>query len=121
MIVRCFEPEAVMKQERLTILFMALFWSIFGGTMFVAGCAGGRHARSSQEYIDDKSLNARVTNALNELPEYKLNGVSVHSFRGVVQLTGFVNTPDQRSKATEIARGVPGVRSVENNVAIKSN
>ena len=110
-----------MKQERLTILFLVLFLSVFAVTMFVAGCAGDRYTRSSQEYIDDKSLNARVTAALNESPEYKLNSVSVQSFRGVVQLSGFVNTPDQRSKATEIARGVPGVKSVENNLSIKSN
>jgi osmotically-inducible protein OsmY len=110
-----------MKRERLTTLFVALFLSIFAITMLVAGCAGDRYTRSSEEYIDDKSLNARITSALNESPEYKLNRVSVQSFRGVVQLSGFVDTPDQRGKATEIAREVRGVKSVENNIAIKSD
>jgi len=110
-----------MKRERLTILFLVLFVSIFAVTMFVAGCAGDRYTRSSEEYLDDKSLNARVTTALNGSPEYKLNSVTVQSFRGVVQLSGFVNTPDQRSKAGEIAREIPGVRSVENRIMIKAD
>ena len=106
-----------MKQETLTVEFLVS--SVF--MMFVAGCVGGRSARSSEEYIDEKLLNARVTRALNESPEYKLNRVVVQSFGGVVQLSGFVNTPDQRSKATEIAQGVSGVKSVENNITIQSN
>ncbi|HEX5222057.1 MAG TPA: BON domain-containing protein [Verrucomicrobiae bacterium] len=110
-----------MKRERLTIRFLVLFLSIFGVTIFVAGCAGDRYTRNAGEYINDESLDARVTTALNESPEYKLNSVTVQSFRGVVQLSGFVNTPDQRSKAGEIARQVPGVKGVENNITIKSS
>ena len=110
-----------MKGERLTILFVALFLSILTTTIFVAGCAGDRYAQRSEEYLDDKSLNARITTALNAAPEYKLSSVTVQSFRGVAQLNGFVSTPDQRSKATEIARAVPGVKSVENNLTIKSD
>jgi osmotically-inducible protein OsmY len=110
-----------MKREKLTILFLAVFLGIFAITMCIAGCAGDRETRRSGEYIDDKSLSARVTSALNEAPEYKLNSVTVVSFRGVVQLSGFVTTPDQKGKAGEIAQQIPGVKSVENDIAIKSN
>ena len=106
-----------MKRERSTIPFL----SLLAVTMFLAGCAGERYTRNSEEHIDDKSVNARVTAALNESPEYKLNTVTVHFFEGVVRLGGFVNTPDQRNRAGEIARQIPGVKGVENNITIRSN
>lgn len=83
------------------------------------GCAGDRYNRSTGEYIDDKSLSMRVRSALGDNPEYKFGDVSVTSFKGVVQLSGFVNSSDQKSKAGSIAKGVDGVRSVENNITVK--
>jgi len=85
-----------------------------------AGCAAGsRYERSTGEYIDDKGLNSRVRSALAENPEYKFGDVQVTSFRGTVQLSGFVNTADQKKKAGEIAQTVAGVKGVENNITVK--
>jgi osmotically-inducible protein OsmY len=56
------------------------------------------------EYIDDKALNSRVRSALGENPEFKFGDVSVASFRGVVQLSGFVNTTDQKKTAGDDCR-----------------
>ncbi len=83
------------------------------------GCAGNQYDRSTGQYIDDKSLTLRVHNALANNPDYKFGDVSVNVFRATVQLNGFVNTQDQKSKAEEIARGVQGVREVQNNLSIK--
>jgi len=83
------------------------------------GCAGNRYERSTGEYIDDKALNSRVRSALADHPEYKFGDVNVASFRGVVQLSGFVNTPEQKRTAGTIAEKVQGVRSVENNITVK--
>lgn len=97
------------------VLCMGLFLMIFG----VAGCAGDRYNRSTGEYIDDKGLNMRVSSALGDNPEYKFSDVQVTSFRGTVQLSGFVNTSAQKSTAGKIAKGVEGVKDVENNITVK--
>ena len=85
----------------------------------MVGCAGNRYERSTGEYIDDKALNTRVRSALGDNPEYKFGDVHVTSFRGVVQLSGFVNTSDQKRTAGTIAEKVQGVKSVENNITVK--
>jgi osmotically-inducible protein OsmY len=85
----------------------------------VTGCAGDRYNRSTGEYIDDQTLNLRVKSALGDHAEYKFGDVNVTSFRGTVQLSGFVNTSDQKSTAARIAKGVEGVKDVENNITVK--
>ena len=87
--------------------------------MAVTGCAGNQYDRSTGQYIDDKSLTMRVHSALGDNPEYKFGDVNVTVFRGTVQLSGFVNTAAQKSQAGEIAKGVQGVKDVENNISIK--
>jgi hyperosmotically inducible periplasmic protein len=90
------------------------------GVVTTTGCAGNKYDRSTGQYIDDKSLGARVNHALNENPEYKYDDVHVNVFRGTVQLSGFVNTSDQKSKAEDIAKQVQGVEKVVNNITVKS-
>jgi hyperosmotically inducible protein len=85
----------------------------------VTGCAGNKYDRSTGEYIDDKSLTVRVHDALANNPDYKFSDVSVTVFRGTVQLNGFVNSSDQKSKAVEIAKNVQGVKDVQNNMSVK--
>jgi osmotically-inducible protein OsmY len=86
----------------------------------MTGCAGDKYNRSTGEYIDDKSLNMRVKSALGDNPEYKFDDVNVTSFKGTVQLSGFVNTSDQKSKANQIAKNVEGVKDVDNNITVKN-
>lgn len=90
-----------------------------GAAVVLMGCTGSRYERSTGEYIDDKALNARVKNALAENPEYKFGDVNVTSFKGTVQLSGFVNTTDQKKMAATIAEKVQGVKNVENNITVK--
>jgi len=85
----------------------------------VTGCAGNQYDRSTGQYIDDKSLTLRVHEALADNPDYKFGDVNVTVYRGTVQLSGFVNTADQKSKAGEIAKGVQSVKDVENNISVK--
>ena len=75
--------------------------------------------RSTGEYIDDKSLASRVNSALNNNAEYKFDEVSVVAFKGSVQLSGFVNNADQKAKAEDIAKQVPGVQEVANKITVK--
>jgi len=104
-------------------LNLALCLALVAGSGAIAttsGCAGNKYDRSTGEYIDDKSVTMRVKHALGDNPEYKFNDVNVNVFRGTVQLSGFVNTSDQKSKAEDIAKGVQGVHDVVNNITVKS-
>jgi len=89
---------------------------IVGG---VTGCAGTSTKQSTGEYIDDKAESARVQKALSADSEYKYGDVKVQTFKGVVQLSGFVNSRDQKNRAGDLARKVEGVREVENNITVK--
>jgi hyperosmotically inducible protein len=85
------------------------------------GCAGDRYNRSTGEYIDDKSIGLRVRDALNDTPEYKFNDVNVTSFKGTVQLSGFVDSSAQKNDATHIAGQVQGVKNVVDNITVKGS
>jgi hyperosmotically inducible periplasmic protein len=83
------------------------------------GCAGSQYNRSTGQYIDDSSTKVRVEDALHNDAEYKFGGVDVDVFRGTCQLSGFVDTDDQKSKAGDIAKGVQGVQNIVNNITVK--
>jgi osmotically-inducible protein OsmY len=86
----------------------------------ITGCTTEqRGGRSAGEYIDDKTLNTRVRGALDDSAEYKFPDVKVESFRGTVQLSGFVATAAQKSRAGDIAKNVRGVTNVDNKITIK--
>jgi len=84
------------------------------------GCAGTRTHESTGEYIDNSAVTAKVKTALVDDPSVSAMQVKVKTFKGVVQLSGFVDTPQQKQRAEEIARGIDGVREVQNNISVKS-
>jgi osmotically-inducible protein OsmY len=86
---------------------------------FVTGCAGDRYHQSTGEAIDDSGISMRVKSALSNDAEYKYDGVSVKTFKGTVQLSGFVDNRAQKSRAADLAKGVEGVKDVENNISVK--
>jgi osmotically-inducible protein OsmY len=90
--------------------------AIAGG---LTGCAGDRYTQSTGERIDDKGDSTRVRSALNEDTQYKYEDVKVQTFKGVVQLSGFVNSRDQKNRAGDLAKKVQGVKDVENNITVK--
>ena len=86
----------------------------------VTGCTtGSRYEQSTGERIDDHGTSSRVRAALADDSQYKYDGVNVETFKGVVQLSGFVNTRDQKNRAGDLARKVKGVNDVENNITVK--
>ena len=85
----------------------------------VLGCAGSRTSKTTGEMIDDSVIAAKVKTALYADDDVKGTQVEVETFKGIVQLSGFVNTQTQSLKAERIARGVKGVREVENNISVK--
>jgi len=85
----------------------------------LCGCAGNRYEQSTGEHIDDKATSARVKSALSSDGQYKFSGVEVTTFKGTVQLSGFVNSRQEKSRAGDIAKNVEGVKNLENNITVK--
>ena len=93
---------------------------IVSSSFLITGCTTEqRGGRTAGEYIDDKTLNTRVRGALDDSAEYKFPDVKVESFRGTVQLSGFVATVAQKGRAGEIAKNVRGVANVDNKITVK--
>ncbi|MDB6125386.1 MAG: transporter [Pedosphaera sp.] len=86
--------------------------------MTLTGCHTGGD-RTVGRRIDDATLTHRVKHALNREPIYKFPDVKVETLDGVVQLSGFVDTPEQKARAAEVAQRVEGVRQVINNITLK--
>lgn len=85
----------------------------------MAGCAGSATRESTGEYIDDSSITASVKAAIYNDPMLKVGQISVESHKGVVQLSGFVDSKQAASRAAELARSVKGVKSVKNSLIVK--
>jgi len=121
------EWKAGSQQQQLTMSNMNYTKLISGLGMAavmagVTGCESmGRHPdeRSEGRYKDDKNITESVKHALKEEPVYKFEGVSVDTFAGDVQLSGFVNSEDQKRRAQDIAARTPGVQRVINGLALK--
>ena len=89
------------------------------GILLIASCAGTRHTESTGEYFDDSTITTKVKTAILEDPTLKLLDISVETFKGIVQLSGFVNSTDVRNQAAVVASNVKGVKSVKNNLIVK--
>jgi len=85
----------------------------------IGGCAGSRTQESTGEYVDDSAITAKVKNAILGDASLKVLQINVETFKGVVQLSGFVNSPQIKSRAAEVASRVSGVKSVTNDLIVK--
>jgi len=84
-----------------------------------AGCSSTPTSESAGEYASDSAITARVKSALLADPGLKSLAVSVETYRGAVQLSGFVNSEVQIQKAVAVTRSVSGVQSVKNDLHVK--
>lgn len=83
------------------------------------GCASTQKREGTGEYLDDSAITTKVKAAIFNEPTLKVFQINVETFKGDVQLSGFVDSSRSVSKAGEVARGVKGVRSVKNNLIVK--
>lgn len=90
------------------------------GTLSFSGCAPTRTQQSAGEYIDDATLTTKVKSALLADPVVKGLQITVETFRGRVQLAGFLNSQAEIDRAVGIARSVKGVSSVDNALRVKT-
>ena len=88
-------------------------------TMMMTACAGDRTHRSTGQAVDDTAIATKVKSALIADPGVKGTQVEVEVFKGVVQLSGFVDSSASAQKAVTIARDVPGVKEVRNSMIVR--
>jgi hyperosmotically inducible protein len=84
-----------------------------------AACSSTRTHESTGEYVDDSTITTKVKALLAEDDFLKSFQIGVETYKGVIQLSGFVNSQQAVNKAGEIARSVKGVKSVKNNLIVK--
>ncbi|MBU1225325.1 MAG: BON domain-containing protein [Gammaproteobacteria bacterium] len=85
----------------------------------VVGCASTSQQEGTGQYIDDTVITTKVKAAIFDNPTTKASEINVETYKGVVQLSGFVISQDAANKAVELARGVNGVKSVKNDMRLK--
>lgn len=103
-----------MKQLKLLSVFMMTI-----ALLFSYGCASTPTQESTGEYIDDSVITSKVKKAIFNEPTLKSHEINVETFKGDVQLSGFVTSDTAINKAIEITRNVKGVKSVKNDMRIK--
>lgn len=86
----------------------------------VIGCASTPKKEGTGEYIDDSVITTKVKAAVFNEPSLKSTEINVETFKGEVQLSGFVNSEADIKKAVEVARSVKGVTSVKNDMQLKA-
>ena len=83
------------------------------------GCAATDTRESTGQYLDDSVITTRVKTAIFNEPSLKVLQINVETYKNVVQLSGVVNSGADMAKAVDVARDVPGVRSVRNDLRLK--
>lgn len=103
--------------KNLTKYFSALFmvFAIFS----VVACSSSPKKESAGEYVDDTVITTKVKAALLNDPAVKGTDVQVETFKGVVQLSGFVHSQSEINTAVRLAGDVGGVKSVKNDIRLK--
>jgi osmotically-inducible protein OsmY len=98
------------------------FFSAFFLTLTLltaAGCASTSKQEGTGEYVDDTVVTSKVKAAILNEPSLSSAEINVETFKGVVQLSGFVNSKADINKAVTVARSVSGVTSVKNDMRLK--
>jgi len=85
----------------------------------VVGCASTATTESAGQYVDDTVITTGVKAAILNEPSLKVSEINVETFKGTVQLSGFVRSNDNIATAIKVTRGVNGVRSVKNDMRVK--
>lgn len=97
-----------------------LFIAVFAAIILV-GCAGSRTQESTGEYIDDATITTKVKTQLLLSEDTSGTAISVETFKGIVQLSGFVKSDQEKRRAEEIAGSIDGVKRVENKISIRGS
>jgi osmotically-inducible protein OsmY len=102
---------------RLSNRFVTFIFAVLLASLL--GCAGTSTRQGTGEYFDDTVITTKVKAAIFNEPTLKSSEINVETFKGTVQLSGFVSSRADINRAVELARGVKGVTSVKNDMRVK--
>lgn len=105
----------------LTLKFLLAASLLSCSAIVTAGCAAHQHARSGGEILDDSAITTKVKSALLAEKDVNSFDIKVKTFKGDVQLSGFVDSQWQIDKAVQLASAVNGVQNVTNDLIHKPN
>lgn len=88
-------------------------------TLSIAGCAGGKTYESTGEYFDDVAITSKVKTSILGDGKLRFFQIDVTTFKGIVQLSGFVDNKEISTRASEVTRTIKGVKMVNNNLIVK--
>jgi osmotically-inducible protein OsmY len=97
----------------------AVLLAVLMGSTVMVGCSSTPTQQSAGEAVDDGVVTAKVKAALVADPVTKAHHINVETFKGTVQLSGFVETDEARSRALQLARDVEGVRRVKDAMEVR--
>ena len=101
-------------QQRFSFLLLAA-----AAFTFIGGCASSNTQESTGQYVDDTAITAKVKAAIFKEDTLKSAEINVETFKGAVQLSGFVRTQSDIDRAIQVTRDVSGVRTVKNDMRLK--
>jgi hyperosmotically inducible periplasmic protein len=106
----------MVRRDRATTLSAAIAATV----LMMSGCAPMQGRESAGQYVDDATVSTKVRAEL--LRNQALKGFDIHveTMQDVVQLSGFVDSPEQKAQAEQIARSVSGVRGVRNDIVVRT-
>ncbi len=103
--------------KQLNKYFSVFFLSVL--LLSFLGCASTPKKEGTGEYVDDAVITTKVKAAIFNEPTLKSTEINVETFKGIVQLSGFVSSQADINKAVSLARGVKGVVAVKNDMRLK--
>ena len=94
--------------------------AVVAAALGLSGCASDSSKRSAGQFGSDAALTSKVKTAIaSDAGLGSASAINVQSYRGVVQLSGFVDNSEQRSRASEVAKQVTGVKDVKNSLQLR--
>lgn len=92
---------------------------LVAGTLTMGGCAVTREQSTVGQYVDDSAITTQVKARFAESPMVSAMAIKVETLNGTVQLSGFAKNDEERTKAESIARKVPNVKAVKNDIVVR--
>jgi hyperosmotically inducible periplasmic protein len=104
----------------MNIRLLAVITTAVMATVALPACSVFRDQQSVGTYVDDATITTRVKAKFAEDEKVNAMAISVETFKGLVQLSGFAKSGEEKTMAERLARAVPGVSSVKNDIVVRS-
>lgn len=114
-----FEETPLFDSLKATLNKLKNALGLMGIVLLLSACAAFAGRETAGEYVDDAAITASVKNEIFQDPKLKMFQIHVETFKNQVQLSGFVDSQKEITRAGQIARKVEGVQGVNNNLIVR--